>query len=61
MPLKTKKPQKYLGLYLNAHLNFSEHIYGKMKKAVKGVSVIKKLNVALLHSSQRINRLLYLL
>ena len=32
-----------------------------MKKAVKGVSVIKKLNVALLHSSQRINRLLYLL
>ena len=32
-----------------------------MKEEVKGISVIKKLNVTLLRSSQFINRLSYLL
>ena len=40
MPLKRKNAQK-LGLYLDAKLNFFEHIK-KKKKAVKGISLIKK-------------------
>ena len=50
MPSKRKNTQKHLGLYLNAKLNFSEHINEKIKK-VKGISLIKKLNVTLLRSS----------
>ena len=45
MPLIRKNTQKHLGLYLDGKLNFSEHINEKIKKAVKGISVIKKLNV----------------
>ena len=37
MPLNRKNTQKYLGLYLDAKLNFSEHINEKIKKAVKGI------------------------
>ena len=51
MPLNRKNTQKHLGLYLDAKLNFSEHINEKIKKAVKGISVIKKLNVTLPCSS----------
>ena len=47
MPLKRKNIQKHLGLYLNARLVFSEYVNEKIKKAVKGISVIKKLNVTL--------------
>ena len=48
MPLKRKNTLKHLGLYLDAKLNFSEHINEKIKKVVKGIiSVIKKLNVTL--------------
>ena len=47
MSLKRKNTQKRLELYLDAKLNFSEHINEKIKKAVKGISVIKKLNVTL--------------
>ena len=47
IPLKRKNTRKRLGLYLDAKLNFSEHINEKIKKAVKGISVIKKLNVTL--------------
>ena len=43
-----KNTQKHLGLYLDAKLNFSEHINEKIKKAVKAISAIKKLNVILL-------------
>ena len=46
MPLKRKNIQKHLGIYLDK-VNFSEHINEKIKKEVKGISVIKKLNVTL--------------
>ena len=48
MLLNKKNTQKHLGLYLDAKLNFSEHINEKIKKAVKAISAIKKLNVILL-------------
>ena len=51
IPLNRKNTQKHLRLYLDAKLNFSEHINEKIKKAFKGISVIKKLNVTLTHSS----------
>ena len=51
MPLKRKNTQKHLGLYLDAKLNFSEHINEKIKKAVIRISLIRKLNVTLLPSS----------
>ena len=51
MPLNRKNAQKYLGLYLDVKLNFSEHINEKIKKAVKGISVNKKLNAILPRSS----------
>ena len=51
MPLNRKNTQKHLGLYLDAKLNFSERINEKIKKTMKGISVIKKLNVTLPHSS----------
>ena len=41
MPLNRKNTQKHLGIYLDAKLNLSEHINEKIKKAVKGTSVIK--------------------
>ena len=42
LPLK-KSTQKYLGIYLDLNLNFFEHINEKIKKkAVKGISLIKK-------------------
>ena len=48
MSLNRKKTQKHLGLYLDANLNFSEHINQKTKKkAVKGIGLTKKLNVTL--------------
>ena len=47
MLLKRKKNQKRLGLYLNPKLNLSEHTDEKIKKAGKGINVIKKLNVTL--------------
>ena len=49
--LNSKNTQKHLGLYLDTKLNFSEHINEKIKKAVRGISVIKNLNVTSLHSS----------
>ena len=51
MPLNWKNTQKHLGLYLDAKLNFSEHINEQIKKAVSGISVIKRLNVTLPRSS----------
>ena len=50
MPLNRKNTQKHLGLYLDANLTFSEHTNEKIE-AVKGMSVIKKLNVTLPRSS----------
>ena len=51
MPLNRKNTQKHLGLHLDSKLNFAEHINEKIKKAVKVISVIKKLNVTLPRSS----------
>ena len=51
MLLNSKNTQKHLGLYLDTKLNFSEHINEKIKKAVKGISVIKNPNVTSSHSS----------
>ena len=51
IPLERKNTQKHLGLYLDAKLNFSEHINEKIKKAVKSISVIKKINIILPRSS----------
>ena len=47
MPLKRSNTQKHLGLFLDAALSFSEYINEKMKKAVKAISVIKKIKVSL--------------
>ena len=49
MPLNRKNTHQ--GQYLDAELNFSDHINEKIEKAVRGISVIKKLNVTLLRSS----------
>ena len=47
MLLKSKNTQKRLGLCLDAKLKFFEHINEKIKKAVKDISLIKKLSVTL--------------
>ena len=51
MPLRRKNTRKHLGLYLDAKLNCSDHINEKIKKTVKGISKVKKLNVTLPCSS----------
>ena len=51
MLLNRKNTQKHLRLYLDAKFNFSEHINEKIKKAVKGIRVNKKLSVTLPRSS----------
>ena len=42
-----KKTQKNLRLYQDAQLNFCECINENMRKTIKGISVIRKLNVNL--------------
>ena len=51
MQLKRNNTQKHVGLYLDVKLNFSEHINEKIKKAVKGINLTKKLSVTLPRSS----------
>ena len=48
MPLNRKNTQKHLGLYLMLSLIFLNQ---QIKKAVRGISVIKKLNVTLPRSA----------
>ena len=43
--------QKHLGLLLDSKLNFFDHINEKIKKATKGVNVIRKMNLLLPRSS----------
>ena len=43
--------QKHLGLVLDSKLNFSGHINEKIKKANKGINVIRKMNLSLQRSS----------
>ena len=49
--MKQKKYSKTSSTYLDAKLNFFEHINEKIKKSVKGISVTKKRNVTLPRSS----------
>ena len=42
--------QKHLGLSLDSKLNISDYINEKIKKATKGVNVIRKMNLLLPHS-----------
>ena len=39
--------QKHLGLFLDSKLNFPGHINKKIKKAIKGINVIRKMNLSL--------------
>ena len=45
-----KNIHKHLGLFLDSKLNFFDHINEKIKKATKGVNVIRKMNLLLLGS-----------
>ena len=39
--------QKHLGLFLDSKLSFFDHVNEKIKKATKGVNVIRKMNLLL--------------
>ena len=43
--------QKHLGLFLDSKLSFFDHINEKIKKATKGVEVIRKMNFLFTRSS----------
>ena len=43
--------QKHLSLFLDSKRNFSGHINEKIKKATKGINVIRKMNLSLPRSS----------
>ena len=51
VPVIRKNIQKYLGLFLDSKLSFFDHINEKIKKATKGVNVIRKINLLLPCSS----------
>ena len=51
VPVTRKNIQKHLGLFLNSKLNFLDHINEKIKKATKGVTAIRKINLLLPRSS----------
>ena len=51
VPAISENIQKHLGLFLNSKLNFFDRINEKIKKAAKGVSVIRKMNLLLPRSS----------
>ena len=38
---------KHLGLFLDSKLNFSGHINEKIKKAIKGINITRKMNLSL--------------
>ena len=50
-PVIRENFQKRLGLFLDSKLNFSGHINEKIKKATKGMNVIRKMNLSLPRSS----------
>ena len=51
VPVIRENIQKHLGLFLDSKLSFFDHINEKFKKATKGVSVIRKMNLLLPCSS----------
>ena len=44
-PMQRKSVQKHLGFFLDEKLSFLEHIDEKIKKAIVGVNLIRKLNL----------------
>ena len=51
VPVISENIQKHLGLFLDSKLSFFDHINEKIKKATKGVNVIRKMNLLLPRSS----------
>ena len=51
MPVIRENIQKHLGFFVDSKLNFLDHINEKIKKATKGVNVIRKMNLLLPRSS----------
>ena len=43
MPIARSSCPKYLGIYLDEKLNFSNHIKEKISKTNKGIGILKKL------------------
>ena len=50
VPVIRENIQKHLGLFLASKLNFFGYINEKIKKATKGVNIIRKMNLLLPHS-----------
>ena len=50
-PVIRENFQKHLGLFLDSTLNFSDHINEKIKKATKGINIIRKMNLSSPRSS----------
>ena len=48
METANEKVQKHLGLFLDVKLIFLEHINEKLRKQIKGIDVIKLINLSLL-------------
>ena len=42
MPIVKENVQKHLGIFLDVELNFLEHINKRIRRANKGMNVIKK-------------------
>ena len=51
VPVIRDNIQKDLGLFLDSKLSFFDHLNEKIKKATKGVNVIRKINLLLPLSS----------
>ena len=45
VPVIRKNNEKHLGLFFDSKLNFFDHMNEKIKKATKGVNVIRKMNL----------------
>ena len=50
-PVIRENFQKHFGLFLDSTLNFSDHISEKIKKATKGINIIRKMNFSSPRSS----------
>ena len=44
VPLSREDSTKHLGVYLDTRLNFSKHVKEKIKKAMKGIALLKFLS-----------------
>ena len=51
LPVIMEHIQKHPGLFLNCKLSFLDHMNENIKKAVKGVNVIRKMHLLLPRSS----------